>query len=184
MPLTKSTNLMCELVKKVLHLGTEGVLHSRLRIDLVFCFCRLVWECITFLLSGHQLFALYNMHVLLPLSLCKGCKLIACPFWNQKVSLARRFALVPLGPPLLSYQSNCKAMLTAVDGAVELAVDRPYKAGDPIVVWYDTYFIWLHVIWKKRHGLAMTLFLYYELHYKIYSWSLSGVALNLTQSCL
>jgi len=62
--------------------------------------------------------------------------LTAYPFQNQKVSLARRFALVPLGPPLLSYQSNCKALLTAVDGAVELAVDRPYKAGDPIVVWY------------------------------------------------
>jgi len=31
-------------------------------------------------------------------------------------------------------------MLTAVDGAVELAVDRPYKAGDPIVVWYVTSF--------------------------------------------
>ncbi|MCH91243.1 histone-lysine N-methyltransferase SETD3, partial [Trifolium medium] len=51
------------------------------------------------------------------------------------VSLARRFALVPLGPPLLAYCSNCKAMLSAVDGAVELVVDRPYKAGDPIVVW-------------------------------------------------
>ncbi|KAF3562589.1 hypothetical protein DY000_02019021 [Brassica cretica] len=53
----------------------------------------------------------------------------------QNVSLARRFALVPLGPPLLAYCSNCKAMLTAVDGAVQLVVDRPYKAGDPIVVW-------------------------------------------------
>lgn len=49
--------------------------------------------------------------------------------------MARRFALVPLGPPLLSYKSNCKAMLTAVDGAVQLVVDRPYKAGEPIVVW-------------------------------------------------
>lgn len=54
---------------------------------------------------------------------------------TQNVGLARRFALVPLGPPLLAYCSNCKAMLTAVDGAVELVVDRPYKAGDPIVVW-------------------------------------------------
>lgn len=53
----------------------------------------------------------------------------------QKVSLARRFALVPLGPPLLAYRSKSKAMLTAVDGAVELVVDRPYKAGDSIVVW-------------------------------------------------
>ncbi|KAG5527082.1 hypothetical protein RHGRI_028117 [Rhododendron griersonianum] len=53
----------------------------------------------------------------------------------EKVSLARRFALVPLGPPLLAYRSNCKSMLTAVDGAVQLVVDRPYNAGEPIVVW-------------------------------------------------
>ncbi|XP_057445661.1 fructose-bisphosphate aldolase-lysine N-methyltransferase, chloroplastic [Lotus japonicus] len=59
----------------------------------------------------------------------------SCVVHLQKVSLARRFALVPLGPPLLTYRSNCKAMLTAVEGAVELVVDRPYKAGDPIVVW-------------------------------------------------
>lgn len=58
----------------------------------------------------------------------------------QKVSLARRFALVPLGPPLLAYRSNCKAMLTAVEGAVQLVVDRPYKAGEPIVVWYYNFF--------------------------------------------
>ncbi|KAL9665703.1 hypothetical protein QQ045_000022 [Rhodiola kirilowii] len=59
----------------------------------------------------------------------------SCVVHLQKVSLARRFALVPLGPPLLTYRSNCKAMLTAVDGAVQLVVDRPYKTGDPIVVW-------------------------------------------------
>ncbi|KAG6424792.1 hypothetical protein SASPL_115212 [Salvia splendens] len=59
----------------------------------------------------------------------------SCVVHLQRVSLARRFALVPLGPPLLSYKSNCKAMLTAVDGAVQLIVDRPYKAGEPIVVW-------------------------------------------------
>jgi hypothetical protein len=52
------------------------------------------------------------------------------------VSLARRFALVPLGPPLLAYKSNCKAMLKAVDENVQLEVDRAYKAGDPISVWY------------------------------------------------
>ncbi|KAF9667436.1 hypothetical protein SADUNF_Sadunf15G0022900 [Salix dunnii] len=52
---------------------------------------------------------------------------------SEKVSLARRFGLVPLGPPLLAYSSNCKAMFTAVDGDVELVVDRPYKAGEPIV---------------------------------------------------
>lgn len=59
----------------------------------------------------------------------------SCVVHLQRVSLARRFALVPLGPPLLSYKSNCKSMLTAVDGAVQLVVDRPYKAGEPIVVW-------------------------------------------------
>ncbi|XP_042373689.1 ribulose-1,5 bisphosphate carboxylase/oxygenase large subunit N-methyltransferase, chloroplastic-like [Zingiber officinale] len=59
----------------------------------------------------------------------------SCVVHLQKVSLARRFALVPLGPPLLAYKSNCKAMLTATDTAVQLVVDRPYKAGEPIVVW-------------------------------------------------
>ncbi|PIA51313.1 hypothetical protein AQUCO_01100267v1 [Aquilegia coerulea] len=59
----------------------------------------------------------------------------SCVVHLQKVNLARRFALVPLGPPLLAYKSNCKAMLTAVEGAVQLVVDRPYKTGDPIVVW-------------------------------------------------
>lgn len=59
----------------------------------------------------------------------------SCVVHLQKVSLARRFALVPLGPPLLAYRSNCRAMLTAVEGAVQLVVDRPYNAGDPIVVW-------------------------------------------------
>ncbi|XP_024045986.1 uncharacterized protein LOC18052244 isoform X3 [Citrus clementina] len=54
---------------------------------------------------------------------------------TKKVSLARRFALVPLGPPLLAYSSKCKAMLAAVDDAVQLVVDRPYKAGESIVVW-------------------------------------------------
>ncbi|GMN42686.1 hypothetical protein TIFTF001_011902 [Ficus carica] len=54
---------------------------------------------------------------------------------SRKVSLARRFALVPLGPPLLAYSSKCKAMLTAVDDAVQLVIDRPYKAGESIVAW-------------------------------------------------
>ncbi|OVA15388.1 Rubisco LS methyltransferase [Macleaya cordata] len=59
----------------------------------------------------------------------------SCVVHLQKVSLARRFALVPLGPPLLAYKSNCKAMLTAVEGVVQLIVDRPYKAGESIVIW-------------------------------------------------
>ncbi|RZC57981.1 hypothetical protein C5167_005276 [Papaver somniferum] len=60
----------------------------------------------------------------------------SCVVHLQKVNLARRFALVPLGPPLLAYKSNCKAMLTAVEGDVQLMVDRPYKAGEPIFIWY------------------------------------------------
>ncbi|GAB2210992.1 hypothetical protein Droror1_Dr00016282 [Drosera rotundifolia] len=59
----------------------------------------------------------------------------SCVVHLQGVSLARRFALVPLGPPLLAYKSTCRAMLTAADGAVELVVDRPYETGEPIVVW-------------------------------------------------
>ncbi|XP_024387385.1 fructose-bisphosphate aldolase-lysine N-methyltransferase, chloroplastic [Physcomitrium patens] len=59
----------------------------------------------------------------------------SCVVHLQGVSLARRFALVPLGPPLLAYKSNCKAMLKAVDDNVVLEVDRAYKAGDPIAVW-------------------------------------------------
>eukprot|EP00850_Spirogloea_muscicola_P015660 SM000122S25767 [mRNA] locus=s122:180611:184141:- [translate_table: standard] len=59
----------------------------------------------------------------------------ACVVHLQGVSLARRFALVPLGPPLLSYESNCRSMLKGVDGFVQLEVDRAYKAGEPIVVW-------------------------------------------------
>ncbi|KAI3725949.1 hypothetical protein L1987_65745 [Smallanthus sonchifolius] len=59
----------------------------------------------------------------------------SCVVHLQNVSLARRFALVPLGPPLLTYRSNSKAMLTAVDGGVQLVVDRSYLAGQSIVVW-------------------------------------------------
>lgn len=59
----------------------------------------------------------------------------SCVVHLQGVSLARRFALVPLGPPLLAYKGTCRAMLTAVGNAVQLVVDRPYKAGEPIVVW-------------------------------------------------
>ncbi|XP_031476677.1 ribulose-1,5 bisphosphate carboxylase/oxygenase large subunit N-methyltransferase, chloroplastic isoform X1 [Nymphaea colorata] len=59
----------------------------------------------------------------------------SCVVHLQKVALARRFALVPLGPPLLAYRSNCKAMLTSTEDAVQLVVDRPYKSGEPICVW-------------------------------------------------
>lgn len=59
----------------------------------------------------------------------------SCVVHLQEVSLARRFALVPLGPPLLAYKSTCRAMLKSVGDAVQLQVDRAYKAGDAIVVW-------------------------------------------------
>ncbi|XP_062203743.1 fructose-bisphosphate aldolase-lysine N-methyltransferase, chloroplastic-like isoform X1 [Phragmites australis] len=59
----------------------------------------------------------------------------SCVVHLQKVSLARRFVLVPLGPPLLTYKSNCKAMLTADGDSVRLVVDRPYKEGEPLIVW-------------------------------------------------
>ena len=55
----------------------------------------------------------------------------------QGVELARRFALVPLGPPSLSYSSTCKALLTHDDeaGEVQLVVDREYKAGERVYAW-------------------------------------------------
>lgn len=59
----------------------------------------------------------------------------SCVVHLQNVSLARRFALVPLGPPLLAYKSTSKAMLKAVGDSVQLQVDRAYEAGDVIVVW-------------------------------------------------
>ena len=66
--------------------------------------------------------------------------------------------LVPLGPPLLAYRSNCKAMLAAVYGAVQLVVDRPYKAGEPIAVWYVSFHITACSLVKER--FASFLFLY------------------------
>ena len=47
----------------------------------------------------------------------------------QDVPLARRFALVPLGPPSLSYSSTCKALFKHSGDEVQLTVDRDYKAG-------------------------------------------------------
>lgn len=77
----------------------------------------------------------------------------------QGVSLARRFALVPLGPPLLAYKSNCKAMLKAVGDNVQLEVDRAYKADDPISVWYVMKFLayqkipWIILLWNSVFSL-------------------------------
>ncbi|KAL2610275.1 hypothetical protein R1flu_028848 [Riccia fluitans] len=59
----------------------------------------------------------------------------SCVVHLQGVSLARRFCLVPLGPPLLGYKSNCSAMLKANGDSVQFAVDRAYKAGEPLNVW-------------------------------------------------
>jgi hypothetical protein len=47
----------------------------------------------------------------------------------QNVPLSRRFALVPLGPPSLSYTSTCKALLKQTGDEVQLTVDRDYKKG-------------------------------------------------------
>ena len=46
-------------------------------------------------------------------------------------------------------------MLSAVGGAVELLVDRPYKAGEPIVVWYkySALFIVHNVDFSFSHAL-------------------------------
>jgi hypothetical protein len=72
---------------------------------------------------------------------------------EQKVSLARRFALVPLGPPLLTYKSNCKAMLTVDGESVRLVVDRPYKAGEPIIIWYYVLFSCINILVLSHHIL-------------------------------
>lgn len=61
----------------------------------------------------------------------------ACVVHLQNVPLSKRFALVPLGPPLLSYSSQSKAMLKYnVDSqSVDLVVDRSYEPGDPVYAW-------------------------------------------------
>eukprot|EP00879_Flechtneria_rotunda_P026362 GHRR01028105.1.p1 GENE.GHRR01028105.1~~GHRR01028105.1.p1 ORF type:complete len:274 (+),score=85.18 GHRR01028105.1:1140-1961(+) len=55
----------------------------------------------------------------------------------QGVPPARRFALVPMGPPLLPYSSTCKAVFkyNPAAKAVELVVDRDYQTGDPVYAW-------------------------------------------------
>lgn len=55
----------------------------------------------------------------------------------QDVTLSKRFALVPLGPPLLSYSSTSKAMLKYDSSSreVRLTVDRDYKEGEPVYAW-------------------------------------------------
>lgn len=55
----------------------------------------------------------------------------------QGVELSRRFALVPLGPPLLAYSSTCKAVLKFCEdqNEVQLAVDREYEPGEQVYAW-------------------------------------------------
>lgn len=55
----------------------------------------------------------------------------------QGVPLAKRFALVPLGPPSLSYSSNAKAMISynAEAREVQLIADRDYAAGERVFAW-------------------------------------------------
>ena len=50
---------------------------------------------------------------------------------------SKRFSLVPLGPPLLTYSSTAKALLRfdPETHEVQLAVDRAYQPGEPILAW-------------------------------------------------
>lgn len=71
----------------------------------------------------------------------------------QGVPLSKRFALIPLGPPMLAYSSTCKvctrlhctrlsrstlqALISynAACGSVQLAVDRALQPGEPLSAW-------------------------------------------------
>ena len=63
----------------------------------------------------------------------------------QGVPTSMRFALVPMGPPLLSYSSDCRALVrwepssgsseSGSKGSVVLDVDRDVRKGDPVVAW-------------------------------------------------
>ncbi|GLC60161.1 hypothetical protein PLESTB_001580500 [Pleodorina starrii] len=55
----------------------------------------------------------------------------------QGVPIAKRFALVPLGPPLLAYSSTSKNMMTydEENRAVRLVVSGPVEAGRPVAAW-------------------------------------------------
>ena len=61
----------------------------------------------------------------------------SCVVHLQGVPLSRRFALVPLGPPFLTYSSTCQALLKydPERKEVQLAVDRDVAPGEPIVAW-------------------------------------------------
>lgn len=56
----------------------------------------------------------------------------------QGVPLARRFALVPLGPPLLTYSSTARGAMLRFDPVTEevvLTADRDYAPGEPVLAW-------------------------------------------------
>lgn len=49
-------------------------------------------------------------------------------------------------------------MLTAVDGAVQLVVDRPYKTGEPIVVWYGLSYLHIFSFFTPYSFLSILFF--------------------------
>ncbi|EFJ43572.1 hypothetical protein VOLCADRAFT_76643 [Volvox carteri f. nagariensis] len=55
----------------------------------------------------------------------------------QGVPIAKRFALVPLGPPLMAYSSTSKNMMTYDEDSrsVRLVVSGPVEAGRPVAAW-------------------------------------------------
>ena len=65
------------------------------------------------------------------------CAVQSCVVHLQGVPLSKRFALVPLGPPLLTYSSTAKAMLRYDPAAheVRLEVERAYAPGEPVKAW-------------------------------------------------
>jgi hypothetical protein len=55
----------------------------------------------------------------------------------QGVALSKRFALVPMGPPLMQYSSTCKGLLqyNAEKKQVQLVADRNYNVGEQLQAW-------------------------------------------------
>lgn len=60
-----------------------------------------------------------------------------CCIYIQGVELSKRFAVIPLGPPLLSYSSTSKATFKykPEEREVQLVVDREYLPGQPVYAW-------------------------------------------------
>eukprot|EP01026_Neomeris_dumetosa_P048980 TRINITY_DN424_c0_g1_i2.p1 TRINITY_DN424_c0_g1~~TRINITY_DN424_c0_g1_i2.p1 ORF type:complete len:491 (-),score=44.36 TRINITY_DN424_c0_g1_i2:270-1694(-) len=55
----------------------------------------------------------------------------------QKVPLAKRFALLPLGPPMLTYSSTSRGMIQydSESDQVVLHADKEYQEGQPVNAW-------------------------------------------------